>query len=56
MEDIEKLKEARKKINGVWEELVDNMTSDRVLRELNDALEDIITVQENLERTSDDLK
>jgi hypothetical protein len=49
MGNVEKLQEARDKINGIWPELVENV-SDHVLLELNDALKNIIFVQEDLEK------
>jgi hypothetical protein len=54
MANVERLQEARDKINGVWEELVDNI-SDHALTELNDALKNIIYVQEDLEKFYNEL-
>jgi hypothetical protein len=49
MGNVERLQEARDQINGVWDTLVNNMTPDNVLKELNNALENIIFVQTDLE-------
>ena len=49
MGNVEKLQESRDKINGIWGELVDNI-SDRALEELNEVLKNIIFVQEDLEK------
>jgi hypothetical protein len=47
--NVEKLQETRDKINGIWEELVENVP-DHVLLELNNVLKNIIFVQEDLEK------